>query len=77
MDNETYRSKYSRLLVKLRLAREEAGLTQAQVADALGKAQSFVSKIETGERRLDFIELQELCKLYGKYISYFEEDITR
>lgn len=73
MDHTEYRVKYDRLLRKLRTAREQAGLTQAEVAKALGKAQSFLSKVESGERRLDFIELQELCRLYRKPLSYFEE----
>lgn len=77
MDSETYQLRYDSFLRKLRAAREEAGLTQAQVAQALGKAQSFLSKIESGERRLDFIELQELCQLYGKPLSYFEEGMNK
>lgn len=69
----THYFKYEQFLRKLKAARQEADLTQAQVAQALGKAQSFISKLETGERRLDFIELQELCRIYGKPLSYFEE----
>ncbi|GJL65064.1 MAG: transcriptional regulator [Nitrospirales bacterium] len=42
-------------------ARTKAGLTQQQVADGLGQPQSFVAKIEGGERRLDVIEFVELC----------------
>ena len=43
-------------------AREKAGLTQTQLADRLGKPQSFVSKYETGERRLDVIEFIWISK---------------
>lgn len=60
---------YQRMLAKLRAARREAGLTQAQVAASLGKPQSFVSKVESGERRLDPIELQELARIYGRHPS--------
>lgn len=70
---ETHRFKYEQFLRKLKAARQEAGLTQVQVTQTLGKAQSFISKVEAGERRLDFIELQELCRIYGKPLSYFEE----
>jgi transcriptional regulator with XRE-family HTH domain len=49
-----------------------AGLTQVDVAKKLKKPQSFISKIESGERRLDFIEVRLLAKLYGKPLSYFE-----
>ncbi|MCF7854538.1 MAG: helix-turn-helix domain-containing protein [Candidatus Pacebacteria bacterium] len=52
-------------------AREDAGLKQADVAEALGKPQSYVSKCERGERRLDAIELAQLAKLYDKPISFF------
>jgi transcriptional regulator with XRE-family HTH domain len=42
-------------------AREASGLTQAQIAERLGKPQSFISKYERGERRLDFSEFMELA----------------
>lgn len=73
MDREIYQLKYARFLQRLRNAREESGLTQAQVARAVGKAQGFISKVESGERRLDVVELQELCRVYEKPLSYFEE----
>lgn len=75
MDNETYRRIYSRFVAKMKIARQEAGFTQYQVAHTLGRPQSFISKIESSERRVDFVELQELCQLYRKPISFFEEDI--
>ena len=46
-------------------AREEAGLTQVEVAARLNKPQSFVSKYERGERRLDFTEFVELADVLG------------
>lgn len=58
-----YKDGYRALLAALVEAREAAGLTQQQVADRLGRPQSFVSKIENGERRLDVIEFVELCRL--------------
>lgn len=63
---------YQAFLVKFRQARADAGLTQAQVAKALKKPQSFVSKAESGERRLDIAEVQRFAKLYRKPLSYFE-----
>lgn len=39
-------------------------MTQADVASALGRPQSFVSKCESGERRIDVIELMEFCAVY-------------
>lgn len=63
--------RYRQFLERLRAARREAGLTQAQVARALRKPQSFVSKCESGERRVDVIELDEYAKIYRRPITYF------
>lgn len=65
---------YERLRLKLKKARMDAGLTQVEVARRLGRPQSFVSKVETRERRVDFIELQVLAGIYGKDVSFFEDD---
>jgi len=56
---------YRRMLALLRAARRAAGLTQAEVAAAFGKPQSYVSKVESGERRIDPIELRRFATLYG------------
>ncbi|WP_321145051.1 helix-turn-helix domain-containing protein [Pseudomonas extremaustralis] len=53
---------YIHLLELLIERRNAAGLTQSQVADRLGRPQSFVSKFERGERRLDVIEFLEVCR---------------
>jgi transcriptional regulator with XRE-family HTH domain len=53
------------MLRLLREARRAAGLTQAEVARSFGRTQGFISKIESGEIRLDPIELQRLAELYG------------
>lgn len=45
----------------LKLVREEKGLLQREVADRLGTPQSFVSKYESGERRIDLPELRRIC----------------
>lgn len=63
--------RYRAFLRRLRKAREDAGLTQAAVASKLRRPQSFVSKSETGERRVDVVELAELAHLYGKRLSFF------
>lgn len=56
---------YQRLLGALREAREKAGLKQMDVAQKLGTYASFVSKVESGERRIDVVELAALCRVYG------------
>ena len=62
---------YDAILQKLILAREEAGLNQREVSKHMGFSHSFLSKCETGERRIDMMELLELAKLYGKPPQYF------
>ncbi len=56
---------------RLKQARLGAGLTQAEVADKLRCSQSWVSKIELGELRVEAIWLNRLAKLYGKSMNYF------
>lgn len=66
---------YQALLLKLRECREKLGLTQADVAQRLGRPQSFVSKCESGERRIDVIELRDLLLVYRTDISTFMKGI--
>jgi transcriptional regulator with XRE-family HTH domain len=56
--------RYQGMCRRLKAARERSGLTQAQAAKALGQPQNFVSKCETGERRIDPIELADFMALY-------------
>jgi transcriptional regulator with XRE-family HTH domain len=58
-----YDPQYARILSCLVRARQAAGLTQRDLATALSKPQSFVSKVERGERRLDVLEFLTLCRL--------------
>ena len=62
---------YRYMLERLRKARLDADLTQVAVAKALGRPQTFISKVELGERRIDPIELQQFAKLYDRRLSYF------
>ncbi len=64
-------TRYKQFLRRLKAARLETKLTQSEAAKALGKPQSFVSKCESGERRVDVIELEDLAKVYHKPLSYF------
>lgn len=63
---------YEWLARRLRQARESTGLTQSEAARRLKKPQSFISKCESGERRLDIIELRTFAELYGKDLSFFD-----
>jgi transcriptional regulator with XRE-family HTH domain len=60
-----HQPEYKRLLEELIKAREKADITQQELADMLKKPQSFVSKYENGERRLDIIELTQIADLIG------------
>jgi transcriptional regulator with XRE-family HTH domain len=70
-NDKAYQKAYRRFLARLTQARHEAGLKQSDVSKRLGKARSFLSKCELGERRVDFIELQQLAKIYKKDLSFF------
>jgi len=69
--SKTYSQKNKNLLEKLRSARLEVGLTQIQASKKLRKPQSYLSKIERGERKIEAIELVDFAKIYNKDINYF------
>ena len=69
---DTIRSKeYAVFVEKLRKARLEAGLRQIDVSKKLKRTQSYVSRVEMGEQRLDVLELKKFAQLYKKDINYF------
>ena len=61
----------AQLQALLRDIRTEAGLRQVDLAQQLGQPQSFVSKYESGERRLDVLELRRICRLLGLSLQDF------
>jgi transcriptional regulator with XRE-family HTH domain len=63
--------KKRRLAALLRQVRIEARLTQGQVAESIGQTQSYVSKYENGEQRLDLIELEAVCEAVGVAVTEF------
>lgn len=71
MSKSIHTNEYTVVMKKLRDARESTGFTQAEAAEKLGKPQSYISKIERGERRIDVVELAKLAKCYSKDITYF------
>ena len=71
MQKTIHSSKYKTVLQNLIKARQESDLTQVDVAQKLKKPQSFVSKVERGERRLDVVELEMFAKLYKKKLDWF------
>jgi len=71
MSKSIYSKDYRNVIEKLKKARLDAGLKQEDVALKLKKPQSYISKIERVERRVDIAELKELAKIYKKDINYF------
>jgi transcriptional regulator with XRE-family HTH domain len=59
----------------LRELRTDKGLTQVQLSETLGMPQSYVSKYETGERRLDVMELREVCQSLGTTLAAFAKKL--
>ena len=76
-----YTPEHRRLTALLRSLREEAGLTQYEVAERLGRPQSFVSKYESGQRRLDLVELRWIARALrvplAELVARFETSVAR
>lgn len=80
MDKSLCSAEGEKLAALLRSVRSESGLTQAEVAERLKLPQSFVSKYESGERRLDLVELRQICRALGislgDFIRRFEREVS-
>jgi transcriptional regulator with XRE-family HTH domain len=66
-----YSKEHRSLVERLRKARKDKGLDQRDVAKLLGVSQSYVSKIESGQRRIDIVQLKAFARIYKKDIDYF------
>lgn len=75
MDKTIYSATYVRFLHLLRQFREQAGLTQVELAQRLHTTQSFISKCERGDRRIDVVELQAFCAALGISLIQFVETL--
>jgi transcriptional regulator with XRE-family HTH domain len=75
MDKSIFTQDYTLFLSLLRGTRKKAGLTQEQVAHRLQQTQSFVSKCERGERRIDVIELYAFCDAIGISFTEFSQQL--
>lgn len=71
MAKTLYRRENELFREHLRAAREDAGLTQSDLARAIGRTQVFVSHVERGVRRLDAVELLEICRAMGVDLTAF------
>ena len=77
MKKTIYTSEYTVVLRLLKEMREQAGLTQIDLAKKLRQSQSFVSKIECGDRRLDIVQLRTICRILGITLSDFVDRLER
>ncbi len=71
MKKSIHTKEYAVFVEKLKTARLEAGLTQTQAANKLGRPQSHISNVETGQQRVDVVELKRFAKLYDIDINFF------
>lgn len=71
MSKTIYSKEHKFLIEQLKNARIKAGLDQEKVAKLLSKTQSFISKVESGQRRIDIVQLKEFAKIYKKNLNYF------
>jgi transcriptional regulator with XRE-family HTH domain len=73
MDKTIFTDSHKYLVGQLIKARKKAKLKQADVAKKLGRTQSYISKIESGQRRIDTVQLKEFAAIYKKKIDFFLE----
>jgi len=73
MPRAIYQDDHKKIVERLKQARLEAGLGQIEVAEKLGRTQSYVSKIESGQRRFDVLQLKEFAKLYKNSLDFFSK----
>ena len=72
MSNEPWDDKRAALQTSIKQIRIKKGLTQFELASSLEKPQSYISKYENGERKLDYVELRAICTALGVSISSFD-----
>lgn len=75
MSKSTFSDEYKLLLERVKQARQNSGMTQKEAAAKFGRNQSFISKIESGERRIDVVELGQLMRIYSATADMMLSDI--
>lgn len=73
MDKTIYTKSHRHLVSQLVKARRQARLKQEEVAKKLGRTQSYISKLESGQRRIDIVQLKEFAETYKKKLDFFIE----
>ena len=77
MKKRIYIAQRSRLVSLLREMRVEAGLTQTDLAARIEKDQAYVSRYESGQRRLDVLEVREICQAVGSTLEGFVKRLEK
>lgn len=81
MEKSIFTREYAVFLRQLRAERKRARLTQTELAERLGQTQSFISKCERGERRIDVVELRAFCDAIGlsytEFVRRFEATVAK
>ncbi|MGE8408928.1 MAG: helix-turn-helix domain-containing protein [Pseudomonas sp.] len=77
MPKSIHRPEHKALVDLLRKHRNAAGLTQVQCSKALNHPQSFMSDVESGTRRLDVVQLRDLCVVLGISLIVLVEELER
>ncbi|MFH1300958.1 MAG: helix-turn-helix transcriptional regulator [Planctomycetota bacterium] len=71
MEKSVFTQEYSIMLRLLKETRKQLKVSQVELAERLGQSQSFVSKCERGERRMDIIQLRTVCHALGTTLPEF------
>lgn len=77
MQKSTFTHEYLVMRRLLRKYRTEANLTQTEFARLVGETQSYISKVERGERRLDLVQLQFFCRALGLSLKDFVDSFEK
>jgi transcriptional regulator with XRE-family HTH domain len=75
MKKTIYSQEHKDITSLLKKARKDLGLSQKDVAKLLGKTQSYISKLESGQRRIDVVQLKEFAEIYKKELDYFIRNV--
>ena len=77
MEKSIYSRDYEAMLALLRDVRKDAKVTQIELAARLGATQSFVTKCERGDRRLDLVQVRTICRALGMTLPEFVEKLEQ
>lgn len=81
MEKSIYTHEYAVVLRLLKETREKSGITQVELAKRLGQSQSFVCKVELGDRRLDVVQLRTILHALGmklpQFVDRLEHELTK